>query len=26
MDRYYEKQSQPNAPQQAPTVFQIESN
>jgi hypothetical protein len=26
MDRYYERQSQPNTPQQAPTVFQIESN
>jgi len=26
MDRYYEKQSQPGTPQQAPTVFQIESN
>ena len=26
MDRYYEKQSQPNTPQQAPSVFQIESN
>jgi hypothetical protein len=26
MDRYYEKQSQPNTPQQAPTVFQIDSN
>jgi hypothetical protein len=26
MDLYYEKQSQPNTPQQAPTVFQIESN
>ncbi len=26
MDRYYERQSQPNTPQQAPTVFQIETN
>ena len=26
MDRYYEKQSQPNTPQQAPTVFQINTN
>ncbi len=26
MNRYYEKQSQPNTQQPAPTVFQIESN
>jgi len=26
MDRYFEKQSQPSTPQQAPTVFQIETN
>jgi type IV pilus biogenesis protein CpaD/CtpE len=26
MDRYFEKQSQPSTPQQAPTVFQIENN
>ena len=26
MDRYFEKQSQPSTPQQAPTVFQIDSN
>jgi type IV pilus biogenesis protein CpaD/CtpE len=26
MDRYFEKQSQPSAPQQVPTVFQIETN
>jgi hypothetical protein len=26
MDRYYKNQSEPNTQQQAPTVFQIESN
>jgi hypothetical protein len=26
MDRYFEKQSQPSTPQQAPTVFQIDTN
>ena len=26
MDRYFEKQSQPSTPQQAPAVFQIDTN